>query len=96
VKSSLKNICEFIKLGWKNLSTKFREKLCFFFFFFSSSLVYFNTIFLFSVEELGIKEFLPAYRDPTLQPKDLLTGVSFASGGTGYDPLTSELVVCAS
>ncbi|KAE8057282.1 hypothetical protein FH972_013986 [Carpinus fangiana] len=46
----------------------------------------------FLVEELGIKEFLPAYRDPTLQPKDLLTGVSFASGGTGYDPLTSELV----
>ncbi|KAK7850487.1 gdsl esterase/lipase exl3, partial [Quercus suber] len=31
------------------------------------------------------------YRDPTLQPKDLLSGVSFASGGTGYDPLTSKI-----
>ncbi|XP_062165467.1 GDSL esterase/lipase EXL3-like [Alnus glutinosa] len=45
----------------------------------------------FLVEELGIKEFLPASRDPTLQPKDLLTGVSFASGGAGYDPLTSKI-----
>nr|XP_023881286.1 GDSL esterase/lipase EXL3-like isoform X1 [Quercus suber] len=45
----------------------------------------------FIVEKLGIKELLPAYRDPTLQPKDLLSGVSFASGGTGYDPLTSKI-----
>ncbi|KAG2698297.1 hypothetical protein I3760_07G144900 [Carya illinoinensis] len=45
----------------------------------------------FLVEELGIKELLPAFRDPTLQPKDLLTGVSFASGGAGYDPLTSNM-----
>jgi hypothetical protein len=45
------------------------------------------------VEELGIKELLPAYKDPTLQPKDLLTGVSFASGGSGYDSLTPKLVV---
>ncbi|OIT37517.1 gdsl esteraselipase exl3, partial [Nicotiana attenuata] len=43
------------------------------------------------VEELGIKELLPAYLDPTLQPVDLITGVNFASGGAGYDPLTSEL-----
>nr|POE95067.1 gdsl esterase/lipase exl3 [Quercus suber] len=46
----------------------------------------------FLVEELGIKDLLPAYRDPSLQPKDLLTGVSFASGGTGYDPLTPQVV----
>ncbi|KAJ7966899.1 GDSL esterase/lipase [Quillaja saponaria] len=44
------------------------------------------------VEELGIKELLPAYVDPSLKPNDLLTGVSFASGGSGYDPLTSNLV----
>ncbi|GAV56710.1 Lipase_GDSL domain-containing protein [Cephalotus follicularis] len=46
----------------------------------------------FLVEELGIKELLPAYADPTLQPEDLLTGVCFASGGSGYDPLTSEIL----
>ncbi|GLT44538.1 hypothetical protein SLA2020_184260 [Shorea laevis] len=45
----------------------------------------------FAAELLGIKELLPAYLDPTLQLQDLLTGVSFASGGAGYDPLTSRL-----
>ncbi|CAN4094015.1 unnamed protein product [Withania somnifera] len=44
------------------------------------------------VEELGIKELLLAYLDPTLQAEDLITGVNFASGGSGYDPLTSEIV----
>lgn len=44
----------------------------------------------FLVEELGIKEFLPPYLDPNLEDKDLLTGVNFASGGAGYDPLTSN------
>ncbi|XP_050888330.1 GDSL esterase/lipase EXL1 isoform X5 [Lathyrus oleraceus] len=43
------------------------------------------------VEELGIKEYLPAYLDPNLQPCELLTGVNFASGGAGYDPMTSKL-----
>uniref|UniRef100_A0A7N0ZR41 GDSL esterase/lipase EXL3 n=1 Tax=Kalanchoe fedtschenkoi TaxID=63787 RepID=A0A7N0ZR41_KALFE len=42
-------------------------------------------------KELSLKEYLPAYRDPSLQPDDLITGVSFASGGCGYDPLTSLL-----
>ncbi|KAM7466556.1 hypothetical protein LguiB_014118 [Lonicera macranthoides] len=42
--------------------------------------------------ELGIKETIPAYLDPNIQNKDLTTGVSFASGGTGYDPQTAELV----
>ncbi|CAJ2675786.1 unnamed protein product [Trifolium pratense] len=43
------------------------------------------------VEELSIKEYLPAYLDPNLHPSDLVTGVNFASGGAGYDPLTSKL-----
>ncbi|MED6106382.1 hypothetical protein PIB30_004155 [Stylosanthes scabra] len=43
------------------------------------------------VEELGIKEFLPAYLDPNLKPSDLVTGVCFASGATGYDPLTPKI-----
>uniref|UniRef100_A0A5B7B773 Putative GDSL esterase/lipase EXL3-like n=1 Tax=Davidia involucrata TaxID=16924 RepID=A0A5B7B773_DAVIN len=43
-------------------------------------------------EELGIKELVPAYLDPNLQTKDLPTGISFASGATGYDPQTPELV----
>ncbi|KAK4481401.1 hypothetical protein RD792_012291 [Penstemon davidsonii] len=44
------------------------------------------------VEELGIKPLLPAYLDPTLTAQDLITGVNFASGGAGYDPLTSDIV----
>ncbi|KAL6995879.1 hypothetical protein U1Q18_006013 [Sarracenia purpurea var. burkii] len=46
----------------------------------------------FFAEELGIKELLPAYLDPNLHPEDLPSGVNFASGGSGYDPLTPSLV----
>ena len=46
----------------------------------------------FSAETFGVKRFLPAYRsNPEIE--DLLTGVSFASGGAGYDDLTSKLAV---
>ncbi|GAB4839195.1 hypothetical protein Ancab_028722 [Ancistrocladus abbreviatus] len=45
----------------------------------------------FFVEALGIKTYLPAYLDPKLQPEDLPTGVSFASGASGFDPLTSKI-----
>eukprot|EP00253_Pinus_taeda_P022823 PITA_22823 len=38
---------------------------------------------------LGIKELLPAYLDPNLQDQDLITGVSFASSGSGLDNLTA-------
>lgn len=47
----------------------------------------------FSAQELGVKDLLPAYLDPNLKTEDLLTGVSFASGGSGYDPLTPKIVV---
>ncbi|KAJ8540892.1 hypothetical protein K7X08_001708 [Anisodus acutangulus] len=43
------------------------------------------------VEELGIKELMPAYLDPNLKSEDLKTGVSFASGGCGFIPLTATI-----
>ncbi|KAG6419711.1 hypothetical protein SASPL_116221 [Salvia splendens] len=43
-------------------------------------------------EELGVKELIPAYLDPNLKPQDLPTGVSFASGGCGFDPQTAQIV----
>ncbi|KAL1343964.1 hypothetical protein HN51_017880 [Arachis hypogaea] len=43
------------------------------------------------VEEMNIKQTLPAYLDPNLQPSDLVTGVCFASGASGYDPLTPKI-----
>ncbi|GLJ08322.1 hypothetical protein SUGI_0086480 [Cryptomeria japonica] len=39
-------------------------------------------------EGLGIKELLPPSLDPSLNAQDLLTGVSFASAGSGLDNLT--------
>lgn len=48
---------------------------------------------MFAVELLNVKELLPPYLDPKLQDSDLITGVSFASAGTGLDNLTSELLV---
>ncbi|KAK1301573.1 GDSL esterase/lipase [Acorus calamus] len=40
---------------------------------------------------LGLKDDVPAYLDPTLSLEDLLTGVSFASAGTGFDTLTAQI-----
>ncbi|KAL6909338.1 hypothetical protein ACP4OV_001619 [Aristida adscensionis] len=41
---------------------------------------------------LGVKQLLPAYLGVDHSPEDLLTGVSFASGATGFDPLTPVVV----
>ncbi|KAL7155015.1 hypothetical protein ABFS83_03G045000 [Erythranthe nasuta] len=46
----------------------------------------------FIAEELGIKPLSPPFLDPSLQDHDLLTGVNFASAGSEYDPLTSDLL----
>ncbi|MED6106381.1 hypothetical protein PIB30_004154 [Stylosanthes scabra] len=46
----------------------------------------------FIAEEMGMKKLIPSYMSPSLQPADLLAGVSFASGGSGYDPLTAKLL----
>ncbi|XP_065855275.1 GDSL esterase/lipase EXL3-like [Euphorbia lathyris] len=43
----------------------------------------------FIAEAFGVKEILPAYLDPNLKTEDLLTGVVFASGGNGFDPMTN-------
>ncbi|CAL9076221.1 unnamed protein product [Musa textilis] len=43
--------------------------------------------------QLGVKEYVPAYLGTHLDAQELLTGISFASGGCGYDPLTSQLLV---
>ncbi|TYI75413.1 hypothetical protein E1A91_D06G002200v1 [Gossypium mustelinum] len=42
-------------------------------------------------EGLRIKPLLPAYLHPVLQGEDLETGVSFASGGSGFDEFTVKL-----
>nr|VDD24738.1 unnamed protein product [Brassica oleracea] len=46
----------------------------------------------FVAERLGIAKTIPAYLDPALEGKDLLKGINFASGGSGYDPLTAKIV----
>uniref|UniRef100_A0A452YAV2 Uncharacterized protein n=1 Tax=Aegilops tauschii subsp. strangulata TaxID=200361 RepID=A0A452YAV2_AEGTS len=35
---------------------------------------------------MGLKQYVPAYLGTELSDSDLLTGVSFASGGCGFDP----------
>ncbi|RDY09698.1 GDSL esterase/lipase, partial [Mucuna pruriens] len=42
----------------------------------------------FLAQILGIKDFLPAFLDLKVTDSDLLSGVSFASGGSGLDPNT--------
>nr|CAB3470582.1 unnamed protein product [Digitaria exilis] len=46
--------------------------------------------------KLGIKKLLPPFLSDDLELKDLLTGVAFACGGSGYDPLTSKLATTLS
>ncbi|XP_027111852.1 GDSL esterase/lipase At5g45960 [Coffea arabica] len=40
---------------------------------------------------LGIKDLVPPYLDPNLKIEELVSGVSFASAGSGFDPLTPRL-----
>ncbi|KAA0057018.1 GDSL esterase/lipase [Cucumis melo var. makuwa] len=41
----------------------------------------------------GVKDYVPPYLDPVLSIEDLMTGVSFASAGSGFDPLTPKVGV---
>lgn len=43
----------------------------------------------FAASLLGIKETVPPFLDPGLSNDDILTGVCFASAGSGYDDLTT-------
>ncbi|GFP97557.1 GDSL esterase/lipase at5g45960 [Phtheirospermum japonicum] len=45
----------------------------------------------FIAKYLGVKEYVPPYLDPTLSIEELKTGVSFASAGSGFDPLTPSI-----
>lgn len=49
-----------------------------------------------SASYIGIKEYIPPYLDPSLSLDDLMTGVSFASALTGFDPLTAQQSVSLS
>ncbi|CAM0908260.1 unnamed protein product [Alopecurus aequalis] len=46
----------------------------------------------FIAQGLNVKQLLPPYLGVEHTPEDLLTGVSFASGATGFDPLTPVIV----
>ncbi|KAI3797005.1 hypothetical protein L1987_39694 [Smallanthus sonchifolius] len=47
----------------------------------------------FEAKALGVKDYLPASLDPSITDKDLQTGVSFGSAGSGFDPQTSTLTL---
>lgn len=42
---------------------------------------------------LGYKKEIKAYLDPNLKEEDLVHGVSFASGGSGFDDFTANITV---
>ncbi|KAK1441038.1 hypothetical protein QVD17_06874 [Tagetes erecta] len=42
-------------------------------------------------EIINVKEYVPPYLNPLIEDQDLITGVSFASGATGLDPMTSTI-----
>ncbi|KAL2938759.1 hypothetical protein RDABS01_022208 [Bienertia sinuspersici] len=44
-------------------------------------------------EFYGLKKTVPAYLDPDYGMEDFVTGVNFASAGTGYDNTTSAVLV---
>lgn len=50
-------------------------------------------VFVFVADALGHTKTIPAYLDPNLKNSQLVNGVSFASGGSGYDDLTAQLSV---
>lgn len=51
---------------------------------------------MFAAKYVGVKDYVPPYLDPNLSKEDFLTGVSFASAGSGFDPLTPQISVSLS
>ncbi|KAK6149972.1 hypothetical protein DH2020_017497 [Rehmannia glutinosa] len=45
----------------------------------------------FIAKYVGVKDYVPPYLDPTLSIEELMSGVSFASAGSGFDPLTPTI-----
>lgn len=85
--SVLTNACYQHFLIQYNLLLEFRKLLQF---------IVLKDSHIISAEKLGVKEALPPYLDSNLKIEDLLTGVSFASAGSGYDPVTVKLTVLVS
>ncbi|KAJ7953159.1 GDSL esterase/lipase [Quillaja saponaria] len=50
----------------------------------------------FFAEGFGVKQIVPAYFEQNLHLQDLFTGMCFASGGAGYDPLTNQIAASLS
>jgi hypothetical protein len=70
-----------IKIGWFKFKCKF-------------DFILFLPVYLdCTASYLGLKELVPPYLDPNLSDEELMTGVSFASAGSGFDPLTPTLSV---
>ncbi|MQL96172.1 hypothetical protein Taro_028844 [Colocasia esculenta] len=45
----------------------------------------------FVASDLGVKDMVPPYLDGSLSAEELMTGVSFASAASGFDPLTAQI-----
>lgn len=56
----------------------------------------FHSVCLSAARYVGVKDYVPPYLDPSLGIQELITGVSFASAGSGFDPLTPTISVCHS
>lgn len=56
-------------------------------------LFYFDVIYICAAEKLGIARTIPGFFDPNLRLAQLRRGVSFASGGSGYDDSTANRIV---
>lgn len=59
-----------------------------------SGLLNYYYVVIFTASYLGIKDLVPPYFNKSLSFEELKTGVSFASAGSGFDPLTAQATVC--